>query len=98
MSGGGRERQGRTLRSISTGYLSTALRLRHASRTDRFHFHFSLCVNFQQVRCAACLFHPAAAVRSPPEQLRRTYLADAGALRSNSVEFCTEQKGSQATK
>ena len=41
---GGRERQGKTRRSISTGYLSAALRLRHASRAVRFHFHFSLCV------------------------------------------------------
>ena len=39
---GGRERQGRTRRSISNGYLSAALRLHHASGADRFHFHFSL--------------------------------------------------------
>ena len=57
------ERQGRTWRSVSTGYLSAAFRLRHAGGADRFHFHFSLCVNLQQVRCAACLLSPAPAVR-----------------------------------
>ena len=43
---GRRERQGRTRRFISTGYLSAALHLRQASGADKFHFHFSLCVNF----------------------------------------------------
>ena len=87
---GGRERQGRTRRSISTGYLSAALRLRHTS----------LCVNSHQVRCAACLFRPAPAVLCHPEQLCRTSicLADARAQCSNSAEFCTEQTGSYATK
>lgn len=82
---GGHERQGRTQRSISTGYLSAALRFRHASEADKFHFHFSLCVNLQLGRCAACLLRPASAVQSPPAQIRRTsmYLADAGARHSN---------------
>ena len=34
-------------RPISTGYVSAVLRLRHTSRADRF--HFSLCVNPNQV-------------------------------------------------
>ena len=34
-----------TLRSIFTGYVSAALHLCHASRANRFHFHFSVCVN-----------------------------------------------------
>ena len=97
---GGHQRQGRTRRSISTGYLSAALSLCHTSGADRFHFYFSLCVNFQQVRCAACLFCPALAVQSPPEQICRTsiYLAGAEAQRSDSTEFCTEQTGNQASK
>ena len=41
---------GRTQRSISTGYLSAALRLHHASGADKFHFHFSLTVNFCSVQ------------------------------------------------
>ena len=94
----GCEGQGRMQSSISTGYLSTALHLHHASGADKFHFHFSLCVNFQQVRCAACLLRPAP--ESPLAQIRRTsiYLADARAWHSNSAEFCTEQTASQAQK
>ena len=46
----------------STGYVSAAWRLRHASGADTF--HFSLCVNPHQVCCAAYLLRPSS---SSPE-------------------------------
>ena len=48
---------------FSTGYVSAALHLRHANGADRF--HFSLCVNPHQVRCAAYLLHPSSISLEP---------------------------------
>ena len=48
---------------ISTGYISIALRLRHASGADMF--HFSLYVNPHQVRCAAYLLCPSSGSPEP---------------------------------
>ena len=42
---------------ISTGYVSPAFRLRHASRAGTL--HFSQCVNHRKVRCSAYLLHPS---------------------------------------
>ena len=48
---------------ISTGYVSAALRLHHASGADRF--HFSLCVNFHQVQYAADLLRTSSGSPEP---------------------------------
>ena len=48
---------------ISTGYVSAALRLCHASGADTF--HFSQCVNPHQVRCAAYLLCPSSGSPEP---------------------------------
>ena len=48
---------------ISTGYVSAALCLRHASGADMF--HFSLCVNPHQVCCAAYLLRPSSGSPEP---------------------------------
>ena len=48
-------------RPIYTGYVSAALR--HASGADRF--HFNLCDNFHQVRCAAFLLCPSSGSPEP---------------------------------
>uniref|UniRef100_A0A671TMA7 Ig-like domain-containing protein n=1 Tax=Sparus aurata TaxID=8175 RepID=A0A671TMA7_SPAAU len=52
-----------TLRPISTGYVSAALRLRHASGANTF--HFSQCVNLHQVRCAAYPLRPSSGSPAP---------------------------------
>ena len=64
--------------------VSAALHLRHASRADRF--HFSLCVNFHQVRCV-----------SAPSQLRNRYtgllyLADRKSSKSQSCANLSVEK------
>ena len=51
------------LQPISTGYVSAALCLCHASGAATF--HFSLCVNPHQVRCAAYLLHPSSGSPEP---------------------------------
>ena len=48
---------------ISTGYVSAALRLRHASGADTF--HFSHCVNPHQVRCAVYQLRPSSSSPEP---------------------------------
>lgn len=48
------------------------------------------------VRSGTYLLRPGPAVWSPPEQIHRTYLADAGARRNNLAEFGIEQTGSHA--
>ena len=48
---------------ISTGYVSAALRLHHASGADTF--HFSQCVNHHQVRRAAYPLRPSSGSPEP---------------------------------
>ena len=83
--------------AISTGYVSAALRLRHASRADGF----TLVSVLTSSRSTALHICSVQLLQSRILQNRYTgllYLADVGARRSNSAEFSTEQTGSQAQK